>query len=131
MVDLKALIQKQREALQTHVVGDLDVALGGAKVTVTFEKLPAEEWDDLVAKNPPRPGVEGDAMLGYCASGLSAAYPRVKVDGDDVDADTWVEMFQVLDALYRNAVSTSLWGLNILSSIEEMKTLGKASPGGK
>lgn len=131
MTDVRALIQKQREQLETTVTGDLEVVLGGEKVTLTLVKVRPDEWDDLVAKNPPRPGVEGDAMTGYCEAGVARSYPRVSLNGDELDAETWGEVFDVLDVMHRNNVSVSIWGLNIHSSIKELQGLGKAVPGGK
>jgi hypothetical protein len=125
VVDVKALIKKQREKIETPVTGVLKVVLGGEKVELEFAKLAPDTWDELVSKNPPRPGVEGDAIVGYSAPAVSREYPGVKLDGEELDAETWAETFSVLDSLHRNNVSLSIWGLNIHASIKELQDLGK------
>jgi len=131
VVDVKALIKKQREALETPIRGELDARLGGEAVKLEFDKVAPGVWDELVSRNPPRPGVEGDGLVGYYQAGLSRAYPGVVLDGEVLDAQTWGEVFDVLEAVHRNAVSTSLFGLNILTTLEQLTALGKGSAGGK
>lgn len=126
MVDVKALIKKQREKIETPVTGVLDVVLGGEKVKLEFLKLSPDAWDELVSRNPPRPGVEGDALVGYSAPDVSRSYPGVRLDGEELDAETWADAFAVLDSLHRNNISLSIWGLNIYASIKELQGLGKA-----
>jgi hypothetical protein len=131
VVDVKTLIKKQREALDTPIRGELEIRLGGEKVKLEFDKVAPNVWDDLVSRNPPRPGVEGDEQVGYHQAGVSRAYPGVILDGEELDAATWAEVFDVLDAVFRNTIGTSLWGLNILTTLEQLTSLGKGSPGGK
>ena len=64
MADLQKLIAKQREELGIVKEQHIDVVLGGEKVAVTLRKAQPEEWDALVALNPPRRGIESDAMSG-------------------------------------------------------------------
>ena len=111
--------------------GELEARLGGEEIKLEFDKVSANVWDDLVSRNPPRPGVEGDEQVGYYQAGVSRSYPGVILDGEVLDAETWAEVFDVLDAVHRNAIGTSLWGLNILTTLEQLTSLGKGSPGGK
>lgn len=126
MVDIKALIAKQREELEVVKQGTAEVSLGGALVKLTFERVSADEWDALVGMNPPRPGLEGDATLGYNAKGVSALYPRVQIDGELQDAETWAEVYKVLDVVNRNSVDLVIWGININETMRELRALGKA-----
>lgn len=131
MGDVKALIQKQREALDTPIRGELEIRLGGETVKLEFDKAKPEVWDELVSRNPPRPGVVGDAEIGYFQAGVSREYPGVILDGEVLDAETWADVFDVLDAVFRNTIGTSLWGLNVLTTLEQLTSLGKGLPGGK
>lgn len=131
MVDLKKLIEKQRAKLDVVKESTVEVVLGEAKVSVTLAKARPEEWDALVALNPPRRGVEADAMVGYNPKGVSAAYPHVSIDGDDVDAETWADAYSVLDSVWKNNVETVIWGINIGETLKEMHALGKAPAGRK
>lgn len=131
VADVKALIKKQREELATPIRGELEARLGGEEIKLEFDKVAPSVWDELVSRNPPRPGVKGDGNVGYYQAGVSRSYPGVILDGEVLDAETWAEVFDVLDAVHRNAIGTSLWGLNILTTLEQLTTLGKGSPGGK
>lgn len=131
MVDVKALIAAQREKLETVKQFDVTVVCGGAKVNVSLERLQPDEWDALVNANPPRPGVEGDATIGYNPNGIAAVYPRVKLDGEDVDADTWTEFFGVLESLHKNNVGLVIWNANVYEILQELREVGKAPAGKK
>lgn len=131
MVDVKALIAAQRKSLETVKQYDVTVVCGGEDVKVSLERVTPDEWDDLVNANPPRAGVEGDAMIGYNPNGVARAYPRVQIDGEVVDADTWFEFFEVLDSLHRNNVGLVVWNANVYAIMQEMQELGKARAGKK
>lgn len=131
MVDLKAAIAKQREKLETVQQYDTPIACGDEEYVVSIERATPDEWDDLVNSNPPRPGVEGDATIGYNPKGVAAAYPRVRVDGEPVDADTWAEFFGVLESLHKNNIGLVIWNANVYSVLQELRELGKARAGKK
>lgn len=131
MVDIKDLIAKQREELAVVKQGTAQVSLGGALVKITLERVSADEWSELVGHSPPRPGIEGDATLGYNAGGLSARYPRVAVDDEVLDAETWADLYKVLDVVNRNSVDLVIWGININETMRELRELGKAQAGKK
>lgn len=131
MLDLKKLIAKQREELAVEKQGTAEVSLGGELVKLTFVRLLPHEWDELAGKNPPRPGVEGDATLGFNAKGLSASYPGVKVNGELQDPETWAEIYSILDVVNRNTIDLVIWGININETIRELRELGKARAGKK
>lgn len=131
MVDVKALIKAQREKLAVKKTWTVDVVCGGVKVTVGVDKVQPEVWDDLVAKNPPRPGVEGDAMIGYNINAVSAAYPDVALDGEVQAPEDWAEFFSVLESSHRNNVGTVIWGMNVNEALQELRELGKSPARGK
>lgn len=132
MVDYKALIAKQRaelEARPEETVWDVEVSCGGELVKVSLERVSPDEWDELVNTNPPRRGVEGDATIGYNPRGVSAAYPRISLDGERVDAETWAEFFGVLDSVHKNNIGVVIWGSNVNAVLKEMRELGKVRAG--
>lgn len=131
MVDVKALIAKQRAELETVKQWDVEVSCGGELVKVSLERVSPDEWDDLVNTNPPRPGVEGDATIGYNPRGVSAVYPRVRLDDELVDAETWADFFEVLDSVHKNNIGVVVWGANVNATLQELRELGKARAGKK
>lgn len=131
MVDLKKLIAKQRTELEAVKVSVVDVVLGGEKIAIGIRRATPDEWDLLVASCPPRPGVEGDAMIGYNPKAASRAYPEIEIDGGVVDGETWGEVYSVLDSVWRNQVETVIWGVNIQEQLNKRNELGKARAGRK
>lgn len=131
MADIKALIAKQRAELDVVKVATVEVAVGGELVTLSFDKLTPDEWDELVGANPPRVGRESDATIGYNARAVSVGYPKVSQDGERLDGETWAELFGVLDPVHRNSIEVVLWGLNVNSTLRELRELGKARAGKK
>lgn len=129
MSSIKDLIAKQRASLEVQKQGDVEVALGGELVTVTIKRALPEEWDGLVASNPPRVGIETDKMIGYNANGVSRVYPHVSLNGEAVDSDTWTEVFDVLDSVHRNNIGVLIWGLNVNEALKELRELGKGRAG--
>lgn len=127
--DVKALIAKQRAELETVKQYDVTVACGGEEVKVSLERVSPDEWDDLVNAYPPRAGVEGDATIGYNPKGVARAYPRIRLDGDEVDAETWGEFFDVLESLHKNNVGLVIWNANVFVVLQELRELGKARAG--
>lgn len=131
MVDVKAAIAAQRAKLATVKQFDVTVVCGDDQVKVSLEKVSPEEWEDLVNANPPRPGVEGDATIGYNPKGVARSYPRVRLDDEPVDAEVWGEFFDVLDALHKNNVGLIIWNANVYELLQELRELGKAQAGKK
>lgn len=131
MVDVKALIAKQREELAVKKTWTVPVVCGGEKVMVGVDRLLPEAWDDLVAKYPPRPGVEGDAMIGYDINAVSKAYPGVTVDGEVQSPEDWAEFFSVLESVHRSTIGTVIWGMNVNEPLQALRELGKSPAGEK
>lgn len=129
MVDVKALIAAQRKNLETVKQYDVTVVCGDQEVKVSLERVSPDEWDDLVNTNPPRAGVEGDATIGYNPKGVARSYPRVQIDGEPVDAETWAEFFDVLASLHKNNIGLVIWNANAYSVIQELRELGKGRAG--
>lgn len=104
------------------------VPLGDAGVDVTFEKLRGDEWQALVAANPPRDDVMSDLNIGYNEKAVTLKYPleRVKADGEPVDAETWAELYDVLDGVGRNLLALGIWQVNVQDAINRLAELGKA-----
>lgn len=130
-IDLKALIEKQRAELEVVKSDDVDVVVGGERVTLTVEKVHPDVWDELTLRNPARPGSDADAELGYNAKGVTLAYPRLLQDGEVLDADTRVGLLSVLDSTWRNALGIVIWGVNVNGPLAELRALGKAPAGRK
>ena len=130
-MDLKALIEKERASFETPASDSLNVALGGELVKVTVSRLRPDMWQALTALHPPRKGVSSDANLGYNQSALPSTYPAesLLVNAEPVDAETWAEMYAVLNSVHRNNLSAVIWGLNVLAAITELRELGKAAAG--
>lgn len=128
-MDIKALIAKQRAELDVKKVVPVQVVLGGEKVTVEVGKLTPDVWDDLVSTCPPRPGVEGDAMVGYNPKRLASLYPDISINGEPLSADDWADMYSVLDSAWRNNIEVTIWGVNVNESLQELRRLGKARSG--
>lgn len=131
MTDLKALIEKQREKLAEVVFQSVDVVVGGEKVTLDVEKLHPDEWDVLVAENPPRRGVDADNLVGYNPKAMTAAYPRIRVGDELLSAETWRDLYGVLDSVWRNQIEVTIWGVNVNESLKVLRGLGKARAGRK
>ena len=131
MVDVKALIAKQREQLAVRKTWTVDVVCGGEKVKIGLDKIEPDAWDALVASNPPRPGVEGDAMIGYNINAVSAAYPSPTIDGQAQSAEDWAEFFSVLESVHKNNIGTVIWGMNVNEPMQELRELGKSPAGEK
>lgn len=129
MVDVKQLIEKKRSEAGVIKESSVEVEFAGEKLSVGVVKLSPEEWDNLVGSNPPRHGNAGDGMVGYNQSAVAAKYPRISVDGDELEAGVWSDMFSLLDPVWRNSVGVTIWGVNINESLLALAALGKASAG--
>ena len=131
MVDLHALIAKQRDVLAKTKKASVDVVLAGVLVAVEVTKLHPDQWQALVVDHPPRATAAGDAVVGYDEHGLPRDYPaeKISVGGEPVDQETWQEIYAVLEGVHRNNVGNLIWGLNVYQVLQELKTLGKAAAG--
>lgn len=130
-MSLKDLIDRQRAALEEPKSEVLNVALAGELVKVEVLRLMPDEWQALVATHPVRPTSKADANIGYNTNTLPRDYPasRVRVAGEEVDAQTWADMWSVLNSVNKNNVHTVMWGLNVYDAIRELEDLGKALAG--
>jgi hypothetical protein len=131
MTDLKKLIEKQRAALSELKPETAYAVLGGAKITVEVTKVSPDEWDALVIANPARTGAQDDKVIGYNPNGVTRAYPRVVVDGEEVDPEVWAETFDALDSVWRNNIGTAIWRINVQEPFAELRRSGKARAGRK
>lgn len=142
MVDVKALIEKQKRALDTVEPADQDVLLGDEIVTVRVWPVSGAVWDELTANSPARTvenaqgervPVQHDLELGYNLSGVVRAYPRLYlVDGDEVTpivGEQWAEMFDVLSGPDKKALGFAVWGKNEYEPAQRMLAAGKSSAG--
>jgi hypothetical protein len=130
-MDLKALIEAEKNRVDPHATDVVNVPLGDELVEVEFAKLRADEWHALMAACPPRPGVPSDENLGYNQATAARKYPvsRVRVAGEPVDKETWNALLDVLGGVDHNNLGTVIWGLNVLSAIKRLDDLGKARAG--
>lgn len=110
----------------------LHVEVGGEDTILTFLPIWGEDWNDIVAVNPPRPGSEGDAAVGYNTDSVANDYPlsAVTVDGESPEVDDWRALLSVLSAPNRANIATILWRLNkLLPSQKLVEAMGKAQQG--
>lgn len=131
MVDLKDLIARQRAEVEAPKTLPVNVALAGELVTVEVARLLPDDWQALVANHPPRATSKSDAKIGYDQNALPRGYPadRIKVAGEPVDQETWVELYAVLNSVNKNNVGSVIWGLNVYEALQELAELGKAAAG--
>lgn len=129
MVDLKALVDRQRAKNEEVVSEDVDVVLGGEIVRITVQKVIPEVWDKLVMRNPARPGSASDEEAGYNTKGVTLAYPRLLIDDEVLDAETIASIYEVLESTWRNALGIVIWGVNVNGALKELRDLGKARAG--
>ncbi|MFT4281172.1 hypothetical protein [Microbacterium sp.] len=110
----------------------LNVEVGGELTELTFLPLWGEDWEDIVATNPPRPGAETDGLVGYNTDAVAKDYPtsKVTVDGEHVDEEQWRRLMSVLTAPNRKNIASVLYGLNVLQPSQKLKeAAGKAVKG--
>jgi hypothetical protein len=130
-MDLKKLIAQERakaEGPRPNVTKTIPLG-DKSGVDVTFEKLRGDEWQAIVAANPPRDDVLSDVNIGYNERAVTLAYPleHVIIDGTDaVDKDTWIDLYDVLDGVGRNLLALAIWQVNVQDAINRLAELGKA-----
>ena len=131
MSNLKDLIARQRAEVEAPKSLPVNVALGGELVEVEISRLLPDDWDALVLAHPPRATSRSDAKIGYDQRALPRNYPasHIRVAGEPVDQETWVEVYASLRSVNKNNVGTLMWGLNIFDELKELQALGKAAAG--
>lgn len=141
-IDVKALIEKQKHALDSVEPVDQEVLLGGQIVTVRIWPVSGGVWDELTSSNPARTvedaegnrvPVKYDLDLGYNLSGVVRSYPRLYlVDGDEVTpivGEQWAEVYDVLSGPDKKALGYAVWGKNEFEPTQMKLAAGKASAG--
>lgn len=121
MVDLDALIEKQRAEQQKTKTAEVGVALGGEIVTVVVKRLLPDDWQQLTLRFP-KPGAA------YDKTKLPPEYPasHITLGGGDVTAEKWRAVWAVLEVPAREVVDAIMWGLNYYDAYKELEALGKA-----
>lgn len=127
-VDIKALIAKQKALLETPTTDTVNVHLAGELVAVEVARLLPVAWQELTGANPPRKNNAADTNVGYNQNGVPRGYPvdHLKVDGQDIDQETWSDLFDSLDVTNRHNVHTVMWGTNVYAGVSQLRALGKA-----
>lgn len=112
---------------------DVPVTLARELVTMRFYVMPGEDWAELTASNPARPGVLIDANYGYnlhaVVKAAAVGCGRV-VDGGDAterDATVWAKTFKLLSGHDVAAITDAVWGLNEWRPSQLVEQLKKAS----
>lgn len=129
-MSIKDDIAAERAAIEAAPAVEVPTRMNGKEHPVTIRRLNPAEWGDLAAKHPPRPR-STDTALGYNEGTLPGRYPvtHITVDGEPIDAETWLEFYTALKSTYRAAVATAIWGENVYPAIKEIEDLGKAMAG--
>lgn len=128
-MDYKALIEKQRAALQEERVVPVPIEFGGETVVVEVVRLMPDDWQQLLADHPPRRTNQGDVNLGFDQDGVFRNYPKVRIDGEVLPVEDWSEMYGVMLAPARNLVGSSMYGVNHSEPMTKLIALGKAAAG--
>lgn len=130
-MSLKDEIAAARVALEDAPTDEVGVVFNGKLRNVVVTKLLPDDWQQLVAENQPRTGHQSDNGLGYNQNELPRSYPveRIKIDGEQVDAETWREFFEIIEPVDKNNVNTLMWGLNVFEAVKRLQELGKVVAG--
>lgn len=130
-MNLSEKIARARAVVEDAQPTEVPVELGGEITMLTFLPVWGDQWSDVTAMHPPRPGATLDANLGYNSDAASADYPvdAITVDGEPVDRDTWRELCRVLTEPNRKLIASVLWGLNRVNPNERIREAGKAKTG--
>lgn len=130
-MNLQEKIAKARAEFEATEPTILNVEVGGEITALGFRPVWGQEWVDLLAVNPPRPGSENDTAVGYNTDAVASDYPAsaVTVDGDPVSADDWRDLVAVLSAPNRNNIASVLYVLNQLEPARKLAAAGKALKG--
>ena len=134
VLDVKALVAKARQDMDSVQHVDQDVMVGDQRVVVRLWPLSGLAWRDLCAAHPNRGASEFDQALGYNLTAVTQSYPRVyAVDGDDVTdlSDDWADICAVLSGPDLKALEYAVWGLNEWEPSQRLAAAGKASAGSR
>lgn len=103
----------------------LRLEIEAESIVVRLRALPQREWDELIAENPPRPGVEKDARSGLYAFGFySAVVPRSAIDCE-LDADDWHAL--IGDAKTNGKLTDGQWDY-IITNINSLNQKAASVP---
>lgn len=111
------------------------VDVGGELTDLSFRPIAGNDWANLTASCPPRPGAKSDDVTGYNTDAVARRYPldHVLVDGGPIlddegkpDVVTWNDMFDVMPSPSIKLVAAALWGLNQNDPQKRIADLGKA-----
>lgn len=133
-MDIKALVAKAKQDMDTVSSVDQDVMIGDEKVTIRLWPLSGVAYRDLCALHPNRSNSEFDQALGYNLTAVTQNYPRVyTVDGDAVAdvAGDWADICSVLSGPDLKALEYAVWGLNEYEPATRLAAAGKASAGSR
>lgn len=130
-MNVQELIEKQRAEIAQEKTAATEIVYGGELVEVVVVKLSPDDWQQLVAKCPPRTAHPGDANIGYDQAMLPRLYPaeKIRFGGEIIDQSTWDEIWKPMDSVHRNNIGTVIWGLNHYAAVKELRELGKAAAG--
>jgi hypothetical protein len=131
MVDVKALIEKARSEAASPETAAIDTVVGGELVSIEFVTIEGSAWSDLTATHPPRKGSEQDANIGFNTDAVVKDYPiaAVRVAGEPTDAESWADLFSVLDGPTIKNCGTAVWGLNQYTPHKRIVDAKKATAG--
>lgn len=123
-IDIDAMIAGQKAYLESIQPVDVPVAIGEKNLTVRVPFLMPEEFGNLTALHPPRPGVAVDLTLWFSLDAVTRAMPNITlIDGDEVDdlfrlrdkeaVYVWPEIYRTLEPEDAQNVRMAVWGLHI------------------
>lgn len=133
-MDIKALVAKAKQDMDTVTPTDQAVMVGDQEVTIRLWPLSGTAYRDLCALHPNRTDSAFDEALGYNLTAVTQSYPRVyAVEGDEVTdiADSWADMCAVLSAPDLTALEYAVWGMNEYEPTVRRAAAGKASAGSR
>lgn len=133
MVDVQALIEKQRAIVAVPKSLDVPVEFADSVVTVEVFKLLGDGWRLLKEAHQPRPGVSSDRDAGFNELTLMPAYPAesLRFGGESVTAEQWTDIYMMLEEPAKNLLAGAAYRLHLLDPINRLAELGKAVSGGR
>lgn len=132
-MDVKALIQKQKELLEAIEPTEVEVLLGGRVVTVVLPYIMPGPFADLASQHLPETALDV-SQVGFSLDGVARNYPgavvRDGVNEDDLltvvnDAVHygWPDVYDVLTHDDRASIRASIWGTYVWNSQQEKTKL--------
>ncbi|QKS17317.1 hypothetical protein HUN59_14840 [Curtobacterium sp. Csp2] len=120
-----AELQQQIDALEAEYAQAL--------VVIRFTRLPGQEWAELTLKNPGRPDVIADTVVGnynvHAVTRAAAVASGVIVDGDDEyqpTPDEWNDLFDTISGFEFGNVVDTVYSLNQADAQQAIEIAGKA-----